>query len=46
MVTLLLIAVAVVLAAVLTVAVQRVAQAPARVRVENLNPRLRRRTRR
>lgn len=44
MVTLLLIAIAAVLAAVLIASVQHVAKAPARVRVEN--PRLRRRTRR
>lgn len=46
MVTLFLIALAAVLAAVLTNAVQRRAKAPARVRVENTSLRARRRTRR
>lgn len=45
MTTLLLIAIAAVLAAMLMTAVRRVAQAPARVRVENINIRLRRRSR-
>jgi hypothetical protein len=46
MVTLVLIAIAAVLAAVLLNVVRRNAEAPARVRVENINIPLRRRTRR
>lgn len=46
MVTLLLIVIATILGVVLMTTLQRAAQAPARVRVENINIRLRRRSRR